>query len=187
MESGVTEECKDEEKIEDFTEEQENDVGWRSNSEETVDTLVVLGAAMGESDKRMKWLYGSFVTAPQTLLVKLYLNTYLPMVILYKNPPSPHLWWNSDPNQPYEAACTGRRSATLGCEWEIYWGEGHVPPGQRQWLLQLHGVQGGQHVADLNQPGGQPRDQEAQLLQECGKRVQIPQSYEQLRFIAMKR
>ena len=54
MESGVTEECKDEDKIEDFTEEQENDVGWRSNSEETVDTLVVLGAAMGESDKRMK-------------------------------------------------------------------------------------------------------------------------------------
>ena len=50
MESGVTEECKDEDRLEDFTEEQKNGVGWRSESEETVDTVV--GAGMGESDTR---------------------------------------------------------------------------------------------------------------------------------------
>ena len=50
MESGVTEECKDEDRLEDFTEEQENGVEWRS--EETVDTVVMVGAGVGEADKR---------------------------------------------------------------------------------------------------------------------------------------
>ena len=52
MESGVTEECKAEDRLEDFTEEQKNGVGWRSESEKSVDTVVVVGAGMGESDKR---------------------------------------------------------------------------------------------------------------------------------------
>ena len=52
MESEVTEECKDEDRLEDFTEEQENGVGWRSESEQTWDTVVLVGAGIGESDKR---------------------------------------------------------------------------------------------------------------------------------------
>ena len=52
MESGVTEGGKEEDRLEDFTEEHEDNMGWRSGSEETVDTVVVVGAGKGESDKR---------------------------------------------------------------------------------------------------------------------------------------
>ena len=45
----VTEGCKEEERLEDFIEDNEN--GWRSDSEETLDTMVVVRTA-GEEEKR---------------------------------------------------------------------------------------------------------------------------------------
>jgi len=70
MESGVTEGGKEEDRLEDFTEEHEDNMGWRSGSEETVDTVVVVGAGKGESDKRMKSRnsdYGSYCNSPTDL------------------------------------------------------------------------------------------------------------------------
>merc|ERR1719369_2019913 len=70
MESGVTEESKDEDRLDDFHEEQEPEIGWRSGSEETVDTVVVVGAGTSETDKRMKSRnsdYGSYCNSPTDL------------------------------------------------------------------------------------------------------------------------
>jgi len=70
MESGVTEESKDDDRLDDFHEEQEPEIGWRSGSEETVDTVVVVGAGTGETDKRMKSRnsdYGSYCNSPTDL------------------------------------------------------------------------------------------------------------------------
>ena len=43
LESGVTDGGKEDDRLEDFTEEQDKGIGWRSDSEETVDTVVVAG------------------------------------------------------------------------------------------------------------------------------------------------
>eukprot|EP00092_Neocalanus_flemingeri_P033396 GFUD01036312.1.p1 GENE.GFUD01036312.1~~GFUD01036312.1.p1 ORF type:complete len:468 (+),score=135.91 GFUD01036312.1:459-1862(+) len=70
MESEVTEGCKEEERLEDFTEEEEKGIGWRSGSEETLDTVVMVGAGKGELDKRMKSRnsdYGSYCNSPTDL------------------------------------------------------------------------------------------------------------------------
>ena len=53
MESGVTEEAKENDRLEDFNEEQEKGIGSRSVSEETMDTVVmVAGDNRDESEQR---------------------------------------------------------------------------------------------------------------------------------------
>ena len=54
MESSVADACKDDERLEDFGEEEEGGIGWRSDSEETVDTVVAVANA--NSEKRYMFL-----------------------------------------------------------------------------------------------------------------------------------
>jgi len=71
MESGVTEEAKENDRLEDFNEEQEKGIGCRSSSEETVDTVVVVAVDnREESEKRLKSRnsdYGSYCNLPTDL------------------------------------------------------------------------------------------------------------------------
>jgi len=71
MESGVTEEAKENDRLEDFNEEQEKGIGSRSVSEETMDTVVmVAGDNREESEQRMKSRnsdYGSYCNLPINL------------------------------------------------------------------------------------------------------------------------
>merc|ERR1719334_2472821 len=48
--------CRDEERLQDFTEESGNEknIGWRSDSEETVDTVVVVMGTHKDQDSRLK-------------------------------------------------------------------------------------------------------------------------------------
>jgi len=68
MESSVADACKDDERLEDFGEEEEGGIGWRSDSEETVDTVVAVANA--NSEKRIKSRnsdYGSYCNSPTDL------------------------------------------------------------------------------------------------------------------------
>lgn len=70
LESGVTDGGKEDDRLEDFTEEQGKGIGWRSDSEETVDTVVVAGTVRDGYANRMKSRnsdYGSYCNSPSDL------------------------------------------------------------------------------------------------------------------------
>jgi len=75
MESAGTEESQEAGRLEDFTEEREERMGWRSGSEETVDTVVAVAAAsVREPDKRLLSRnsdYGSYCASPADLAATL--------------------------------------------------------------------------------------------------------------------
>merc|ERR1719147_410190 len=64
--------CRDEERLQDFTEESGNEknIGWRSDSEETVDTVVVVMGTHKDQDSRLKSRnsdYSSYCNSPTDL------------------------------------------------------------------------------------------------------------------------
>jgi len=71
MESGVTEEGKENDRLDEFKEEQENGIRSRSVSEETMNTVVMVAVDnRGDSEKRMKSRnsdYGSYCNLPTDL------------------------------------------------------------------------------------------------------------------------
>merc|ERR1719427_2223901 len=75
MEFAGTEESQEAGRLEDFTEEREERMGWRSGSEETVDTVVAVAAAsVREPDKRLLSRnsdYGSYCASPADLAATL--------------------------------------------------------------------------------------------------------------------
>merc|ERR1719334_1046161 len=64
--------CRDEERLQDFTEGSGNEknIGWRSDSEETVDTVVVVMGTHKDQDSRLKSRnsdYSSYCNSPTDL------------------------------------------------------------------------------------------------------------------------